>query len=161
MERILLINSEKCLGCLACVMTCSIVKEKTFNRTKARIHVVKAESRWLNIPFVCEHCTDPPCLDVCSTGALKKDPKTEIVKVDIDICTGCKACVEVCPFEAIGVSSSTGKVFICDLCNGDPECAKVCMPEAISYVPVDKTTVMEKQRSADNRLEILATIRRS
>jgi len=51
------------------------------------------------VPTGCQHCADPPCLDVCpSTATRKRDDG--IVTIDYDICIGCGYCAVACPYDA-------------------------------------------------------------
>jgi phenylacetyl-CoA:acceptor oxidoreductase 27-kDa subunit len=51
------------------------------------------------VPVGCQHCTDPPCLDVCPATATRKRPDG-IVTVDYDLCIGCAYCTLACPYQA-------------------------------------------------------------
>jgi molybdopterin-containing oxidoreductase family iron-sulfur binding subunit len=51
------------------------------------------------LPLVCQQCSEPPCMEVCPTGATTKD-ENGIVLVDRNLCMGCKACVMACPYGA-------------------------------------------------------------
>ncbi|MFH2012217.1 MAG: electron transfer flavoprotein subunit alpha [Pseudomonadota bacterium] len=59
------------------------------------------------------------------------------IKVDIDLCTGCGACEEVCPFGAIKLQDDV--VSIDDKCNLCGACVDVCNFEAISIQGLRKT----------------------
>jgi molybdopterin-containing oxidoreductase family iron-sulfur binding subunit len=48
---------------------------------------------------MCQHCADPPCVDVCPTGASFKRADG-IVLVDRHSCIGCRYCVMACPYKA-------------------------------------------------------------
>ena len=51
------------------------------------------------VPVGCQHCDEPPCLDVCpSTATRKRDDG--IVTIDYDICIGCAYCAVACPYDA-------------------------------------------------------------
>jgi len=51
------------------------------------------------LPMMCQHCDEPPCVDVCPTGAsMKRD--NGIVLVDKHICIGCRYCILACPYGA-------------------------------------------------------------
>ena len=55
--------------------------------------------RVTSLPMLCQHCEDPPCVDVCPTGASFKRADG-IVLVDKHICIGCRYCVLACPYKA-------------------------------------------------------------
>ena len=48
---------------------------------------------------MCQHCADPPCVDVCPTGASFKRADG-IVLVDRHSCIGCRYCMMACPYKA-------------------------------------------------------------
>ena len=55
-----------------------------------------AESK---VPVMCQHCEQPPCVDVCPTGAsMRRDDG--IVLVDKHTCIGCRYCMMACPYAA-------------------------------------------------------------
>ena len=51
------------------------------------------------MPVMCQHCAEPPCVDVCPTGASFKRADG-IVLVDKHICIGCRYCMMACPYKA-------------------------------------------------------------
>ena len=51
------------------------------------------------LPLMCQHCAEPPCVDVCPTGASMKRVDG-IVLVDKHTCIGCRYCVMACPYGA-------------------------------------------------------------
>ena len=48
---------------------------------------------------MCQHCENPPCVDVCPTGAsfIRADG---IVLVNKHTCIGCRYCMMSCPYKA-------------------------------------------------------------
>jgi molybdopterin-containing oxidoreductase family iron-sulfur binding subunit len=52
-----------------------------------------------SLPMMCQHCAEPPCVDVCPTGASFKRADG-IVLVDRHICIGCRYCMMACPYKA-------------------------------------------------------------
>jgi len=52
-----------------------------------------------SLPMLCQHCENPPCVDVCPTGASMKRADG-IVLVDRHICIGCRYCMMACPYKA-------------------------------------------------------------
>jgi len=51
------------------------------------------------MPLMCQHCENPPCCDVCPTGASFKRVDG-IVMVNQHTCIGCRYCMMACPFKA-------------------------------------------------------------
>jgi molybdopterin-containing oxidoreductase family iron-sulfur binding subunit len=51
------------------------------------------------VPMMCQHCSSPPCVDVCPTGASFRRADG-IVLVDRHICIGCRYCMMACPYKA-------------------------------------------------------------
>ena len=65
------INSEKCVGCRICQLTCSFLYHKSFNPSKARIKISEVYGLVPNIEFTddCVQCGE--CANNCLYGALK------------------------------------------------------------------------------------------
>ncbi len=102
----LLIDNNKCTGCNDCVSACN-TEHGLATPTKP------TDSQWIrkvqlkdtstgrvsSLPMMCQHCDEPPCVDVCPTGASFKRADG-IVLVDQHICIGCRYCVMACPYQA-------------------------------------------------------------
>ncbi len=104
----MLINVNRCTSdCNGCVEAC--VKEH--NLTEEVPAAIKPQ--WIrkvglrdkqtdkeySLPIMCQHCENPPCVDVCPTGASFKRADG-IVLVDKHICIGCRYCMMACPYKA-------------------------------------------------------------
>jgi tetrathionate reductase subunit B len=59
----------------------------------------KATGKISNLALMCQHCEQPPCVDVCPTNASMKR-KDGIVLVDKHLCIGCRYCMMACPYDA-------------------------------------------------------------
>ena len=103
----MLIDVGKCAsGCTDCVTACN-----TENGLSGG--TLPTDSQWIRkielkdlrtgkkqtLPMMCQHCADPPCVDVCPTGASFKRADG-IVLVDKHTCIGCRYCVIACPYKA-------------------------------------------------------------
>ncbi|MFO8166201.1 MAG: 4Fe-4S dicluster domain-containing protein, partial [Desulfatiglandales bacterium] len=149
MAKVLMINYEKCTGCRLCELVCAVMHDGISNPARSRIKVMKWESEGLYIPMTCQQCQDAPCMNVCPVKAISRDEKLGYVKIDYDICIGCRACVSACPFGAMNFNSTDRNVFKCDLCEGDPQCVRFCEVNAIEYVDADDSSLLKKREAAE------------
>ncbi|TET82521.1 4Fe-4S dicluster domain-containing protein [candidate division TA06 bacterium] len=147
MHKLIMIDQDKCTGCRACEMVCSVKHAGVSNPARSRISVIKWESEGFYMPLLCQQCSDPACMTVCPKDAMTRDEETGRVLIDYDTCIKCKMCVAACPFGATGWDAVEEKPIKCDLCDGDPECCKICDPQALEYVDAS-TATMRKKRSA-------------
>ena len=103
----MLIDSTKCSsGCTDCVTACRSENGLPENPgptdaqwiRKIEIKEVRT-GRTQSLPVMCQHCAEPPCVDVCPTGASFKRADG-IVLVDRHTCIGCRYCMMACPYKA-------------------------------------------------------------
>jgi carbon-monoxide dehydrogenase iron sulfur subunit len=71
------------------------------------------------------------------------------VMVDHNKCIGCRSCVAVCPFGAMGFNVIDRKNFKCDLCDGDPQCVRFCEVKAVNYIDADRMSTFKKKEAAE------------
>jgi molybdopterin-containing oxidoreductase family iron-sulfur binding subunit len=153
----LLIDTTKCAkGCTACVDACHTENGISNSKGSPETHV-----QWIrkveikdpttgfehSLPVMCQHCQEPPCVDVCPTGASMKRADG-IVLVDRHVCIGCRYCMMACPFKARSFEHEEvtgqkthaprgkGTVESCTLCvhkvdrgDGTTACAEACTKE--------------------------------
>ena len=148
MDKVLLIDHEKCTGCRLCELVCSVTHDGVSNPARSRIKVMKWEAEGLYIPMSCQQCEDAPCMNVCPVKAIHRDEDYGFVQVDYDVCIGCRSCVMICPFGAMNYNPMEKKVFKCDLCGGKPQCVRFCDMKAVDFVPADRISVLKKRSSA-------------
>lgn len=150
----MLIDASRCAtGCDACVTGCneehglhgfdSPLTDAQWIRKVTLRH--RGTDRIVSMPVMCQHCDDPPCVDVCPTGASFKRADG-LVLVDKHICIGCRYCIMACPYKARSFIHETlsdqvpdaprgkGTVEGCTMCvhrvdsdaSRPPACAKSC-----------------------------------
>lgn len=51
------------------------------------------------VPKLCNHCANPPCVQVCPVGATYSS-RDGVVLVDDTYCVGCRYCIQACPYGA-------------------------------------------------------------
>ena len=151
MAKVLVVDYEKCTGCRLCEQVCSVKHEGVVNPARSRIKVVKWEGEGLYIPMVCQHCESAPCIAACPINARSRDESQSKTTTDYDQCIGCKTCVVVCPFGAVGFDPVAKKVISCDLCDGDPVCVKFCETKALQFIE-DSEINRKRQREAAEKL---------
>ncbi|NQV55785.1 MAG: 4Fe-4S dicluster domain-containing protein [Rhodospirillales bacterium] len=156
----LLVDTRKCeSGCDTCVTAC--FKENGIGNTGRPdtdpqwIRKVKIEHKKTGFaaefPVMCQHCAEPPCVDVCPTGASFKRVDG-IVLVDKHTCIGCRYCVMACPYKARSFVHETltdqnpdvprgkGTVEGCTMCvhridKGEiPACVEACRDDAAGAI---------------------------
>ena len=140
-------------------MVCALRHEGVVNPSRSRIRVFQHEGDLLEIPMLCQQCESPPCAAVCPVNAIHQDEKLGRVVVDYDRCMGCKTCLIVCPFGAMGFDTIAHKVINCDLCDGDPECVKFCSTEAIQYADATSVSLKKGRASSDKISEQVRQLR--
>ena len=152
----MLIDINKCGdGCDDCVTACA--KENGIGSTGRP----ESDPQWIrkidlrdpksgatkSLPMMCQHCAEPPCVDVCPTGASFKRADG-IVLVDKHTCIGCRYCMMACPYKARSfvheditdqkshAPRGKGTVESCTLCvhridaGGQPACVEACSDSA-------------------------------
>ena len=154
----ILVDTNKCASnCDACVTACK--DENGWGKTET-LSNEEQQSQWIRkveirnkstgfvstLPLMCQHCENPPCVDVCPTGASFKRIDG-IVLVDKHICIGCRYCMMACPYKARSfihedledqlpwAPRGKGTVESCTLCvqrvdnDGTPACVEACSAE--------------------------------
>lgn len=103
----MLIDTTKCAsGCDDCVTACqrehavAAPQRSTDPQWIRKVELKEARTgRTASLPVMCQHCAEPPCVDVCPTGASFKRADG-IVLVDKHRCIGCRYCMMACPYKA-------------------------------------------------------------
>lgn len=172
----MLIDVSKCMGCRGCQVACKqwnqlpAVKTKftgsyqnppelsaktwtlvTFNEIEGGPN---GAPKWLFLKRQCMHCGEAACLQVCPTGAIKRS-KNGTVYIDQSICTGCKYCVETCPFHTPHPDHDSGTARKCWLCmdrvahDMRPACVSACPSGALEFGERDGMLTLAEARKAE------------
>lgn len=154
----LLVDVEKCQGCVSCMLACSLIHEGVESLSLSRIQIM--QNSFAGFPNdltieQCRQCVDPACVQICPTGALAASPEHGSVRmVDKEQCIGCGLCFEACPYTpsraflaADPAYDNALKSRKCDLCanaayhwdaagggpDGQQACVAVCPVGAIMF----------------------------
>ena len=109
----ILINTNNCNDCNDCVNACQEENGWGIGSTDEQHSRPDQKAQWIRkvkvtnpetgyaktLPMMCQHCENPPCVDVCPTGASFKRADG-ICLVDKHICIGCRYCMMACPYKA-------------------------------------------------------------
>jgi Fe-S-cluster-containing dehydrogenase component len=137
------IDPSRCIGCESCVNACA---ECETHRGQSMIHLdfIDRRQTTATVPFVCMHCDDPTCAQVCPADAIKKTEDGVVQSSLKPRCIACSNCVLACPFGIPKVMLGPEQMMKCDMCYDRtsqglrPMCATVCPSQALAYVPVEQ-----------------------
>jgi len=121
-KRLSVLDVDRCVGCQACMFACT---RRTGEGGLAASCIGIRSAGGIRKGFVvvvCRACTNPPCARVCPTDALIFREGGG-VRLKEELCIGCGACVEACPFGAVFWDADQRKPQICVYCG---YCAKYC-----------------------------------
>lgn len=143
-ENVLLIDSDKCIGCDNCESACAAT-HGGYSRLDRKGGKSFAS---IQIPVSCRHCENPLCMLDCPPDALMRQPNGEVVIRES--CIGCGNCVTNCPYGVIKLvydatpsgwslwsifaankskEKGPAKAAKCDMCHelaGGPACVRSC-----------------------------------
>jgi len=143
----LVIEQERCIGCEACIIACRIENHGTGPwiqvETQNVVQKDTPEGHFPNLtmtflPRLCNHCSNPPCVDACPNEALVKRKDGPVV-LDEDLCNGCQACMNACPYNVIIFNQEKNIIEKCNFCvhridqGLEPFCVICCEGQAIHF----------------------------
>lgn len=89
-------------------------------------------SYYFYLPRICNHCTQPACLEACPRGAIVKRSQDGVVLINEDDCRGYRFCMEACPYKRIYFNLEKAASQKCIFCyprlekGVAPACARQC-----------------------------------
>jgi len=100
---VMVADLRRCVGCQTCTAACKETNATPPGVQWRRVLDMEAgeypDVRRIFLPTGCQHCDEPPCLEVCPSTATQKR-QDGIVTIDYDLCIGCAYCAVACPYEA-------------------------------------------------------------
>ena len=124
----LYVENEKCSGCRACLVACSMNLFGENNPKKAALTLIPLfPEPGVYEMKVCTQCGE--CATVCPTDAIKQKADG-VYFVEFSECIMCEACVPVCPEGVMYLDNQLAQTaWKCDLCG---DCVLVCGTSALS-----------------------------
>jgi formate dehydrogenase iron-sulfur subunit len=160
--NVILFDSSKCTGCLACEIACRDwnhipAEQDSWTLIKPIENITRDGTNQLFGKYQCMHCKDAACVKVCPTGALINHP-AGFIAYDINKCSGCGYCVQFCPFKVPYMVGNTvtgiqlmNKCTFCEdrLSAGkQPACVEACPVNALTFGNRTDILSMSKERLA-------------
>jgi len=150
-----IVDIALCNGCYACQIACKdehvgndwspIAKPQPdtgqfWMRLTEHIKGTVPKVKMHYVPRLCQHCEAAPCMPACPIEGAIYRREDGLVIIDPEKCTGCKACADVCPYDAIFINEHLNVAQKCTGCahlldNGwtEPRCVDVCPTAAIKF----------------------------
>ena len=133
------IDPSRCIGCQSCLKAC---EECETHRGVSMINFdfLDRPDMIATAAFVCFHCDDPTCAQVCPADAIKKGEDGIVQSALKPRCIACSNCVLACPFGIPKLVPEYEQMMKCDMCydrtsiGKRPMCATVCPSQALAYV---------------------------
>jgi Fe-S-cluster-containing dehydrogenase component len=155
MGKILILDINKCNGCYSCQIACKdehvgndwtpIAKPQPdtghfWNKITDMVRGTVPKVKMTYLHDICQHCENAPCMATCKVeGAIYKR-KDGLVIIDPIKCSGCKNCVDACPYKVIYFNDGlniaqkcTGCAHLLDRGWKEPRCVDVCPTGAMKF----------------------------
>jgi formate dehydrogenase iron-sulfur subunit len=177
MEKGVLIDLTRCIGCRGCQVACKGWNERRVTETTMqgdytnppelnascythiRFHEEDKDQApvWNFVKDQCLHCKEPACASACPVGALIKT-KEGPVAYDFDRCIGCRYCMVACPFQIpkYDWESTAPWVEKCTFCSERiqegmiPSCIKTCPTGTMLFGEREEVVAEAKKRISEN-----------
>jgi Fe-S-cluster-containing dehydrogenase component len=156
--KVFVIDVARCIGCYACQLACkdehcandwmpyTRPQPDTGQFWGKLNEYVRGNTPQVRLSYIfvpCQHCADAPCIRACPVpdGIYRRDDG--LVIIDPGKCTGCKTCIDVCPYGSIYFNEylnlaqkCTGCAHLLDREDGifeTPRCVDVCGTGALKF----------------------------
>lgn len=129
--KVIEVDNNCCVGCMACVLACSLIHTKAYSYNSATIKILRSEDAEPCQIRSCSNCTDKSCIEACPFGAIIMNESYAVPMIDYERCKQCGLCVRECSYGIIRIEAGSNKVYKCDFCDGEPWCVQACVPGAL------------------------------
>jgi tetrathionate reductase subunit B len=112
----MVIDLDRCIGCKACAVACKTEFDTRLGVFRSQViyyeHGAYPKAGRDFLPWLCNHCSDPPCVPVCPVDPIEAEFRgmrfrkratykrpDGVVLIDQDRCIGCGLCIMNCPYR--------------------------------------------------------------
>jgi len=165
-KKVFVVDLSICNGCYTCQFACKdehvendwtpIAKPqpeigqfwlKLTERVRGTVPKVKVAYR----PHLCMHCDQAPCIESCPVeGAIYKRDDGLVI-IDPEKCTGCRNCMDACPYGTIFFNEDlniaqkcTGCAHLIDSGWKEPRCVDACPTLALKFMDEEEAAELIK-----------------
>ncbi|MEJ2483450.1 MAG: 4Fe-4S dicluster domain-containing protein [Gemmatimonadota bacterium] len=143
MRHAFVFDPNRCTGCSACELACSI--ENRLGTDRSWRSVLTFNERGVpgvplfHLSLACNHCETAACMEACPALAYERDPTSGAVLIRQEACIGCRYCAWACPYGAPRFEPDRGVMGKCTFCahrlveGRRPACADLCPTGALDY----------------------------
>jgi Fe-S-cluster-containing dehydrogenase component len=145
------VDPSRCIGCQSCLKACEECE------THRGVSMINFD--FLDRPdgigtaaYVCWHCEDPTCAQVCPADAIKVGEDGVVQSSLKPRCIGCANCVLACPFGIPKLVPEYEQMMKCDMCydrtsvGKRPMCATVCPSQALAYLRPEEIAALRREK---------------
>ena len=142
----MVIDTRQCVACGACVIACKSENDVPNGYCRDWVDQITTgiypHLTQVNRSERCHHCDNAPCVTNCPTAASHYSSDGTI-QVNKSMCSGCKACLAACPYDARFVHP-IGYVDKCTFCQHrlmqgaeETACTEICPTNALTLVDLN------------------------
>jgi tetrathionate reductase subunit B len=156
--KVFIVDVTRCIGCYACQISCKdehcandwmpyAKSQPDTGQFWGKVNeYVRGNCPQVKMTYIfqpCQHCADAPCIKACPIDGGIYRRKDGLVIIDPGKCTGCKNCVDACPYGSIYFNEDLNLAQKCTGCAHlldreeavfkEPRCVDVCGTGALRF----------------------------